>query len=321
MSTFTRLIRCAGATLALTGMSMSVSQAAVAQALALSTVQDTRAAMRGEGFAHASYLFFADQADREGRRSTAELFRRVAGVELNDHFTQEAALINFVGSDEANLRHAIEGERYEASSMYPTYAEEARQDGDFEAAERFTEIAADEDEHRRLLTQALRALTLGKGTVPAPPPVDRVEVPAGPPQVASARTRANLEDAMHGEGEANAAYTLFARHAERTGQERLAELFHGLADVELHEHFAAEARLDGLVSDTDTNLRTSIAGETYESEVMYPTFARRAEKAGDTRAAALFTEIADDEGDHAAAFRRALGESRTGEAPARNSAS
>ncbi|WP_307808032.1 ferritin family protein [Streptomyces oryzae] len=269
-------------------------------------MQDTRAAMRGEGFAHASYLFYSDQADREGHGRVAELFRSAAEVELDDHFTKEAATIAYVGSDEANIRQAAEGERAEATSMYPTYAEEARQDGDKAAAELFTEIAADEAEHRRLLASALKAVTTGNGTVPAPPKADPVQVPAGLPQVSSARTRANLEDAMHGEALANASYTLYAHHARETGQKQLARLFEGLADVELREHFAAEARLDGLVSDTATNLRTSIAGETYEAEVMYPSFARRAEKAGDAQAADLFTEIAGDEADHAASFRKAL---------------
>lgn len=200
----------------------------------------------------------------------------------------------------------MEGEQYEATSMYPTYAEEARQDGDKAAARLFTEIAADEAEHSRLLASALKAESTGEGTVPAPPQVDAVQVPAGLPKVSSARTRANLEDAMHGEGMANAAYTLYARHARETGDKRLAKLFAGLAKVELREHFAAEARLDGLVSDTAANLRTSIAGETYEARVMYPAFARRAAKAGDTQAADLFSEIAGDEAGHAEDFRHAL---------------
>ncbi|MEU2609582.1 rubrerythrin family protein [Streptomyces albus] len=276
------------------------------QTSALSTVQDTRAAMRGEGFAHASYLFYADQADREGYGDVANLFADAASVELDDHFTKEAEAISYVGSDEANIRQAIEGERFEATSMYPTYAEEARQDGDEAAAALFKEIAADEADHRRLLASALEAVTTGKGTVPAPPRVDPVTVPAGLPQVSSARTRANLEDAMHGEGLANASYTLYARHARGAGHAQLSRLFAGLAEVELREHFAAEARLSGQVSDTASNLRTAIAGETYEAKVMYPTFARRAEKAGDGQVADLFREIAGDEAGHAASFREAL---------------
>lgn len=308
-SPFTSLLRHASAALALAAtvtVAGAQTAAASSQTLALSTVQDARAAMRGEGFAHASYLLYADQADREGQGKAARAFRNAAGVELDDHFTQEAALISFVGSDEANVRQAMEGERHEATSMYPTFAEEARQDGDQAAAELFTEIAADEAHHLSLLAEALHAGLTGEGTVPAPPKVDAVEVPAGLPMVSSARTRANLEDAMHGEGMANAAYTLYARHARESGDGRLADLFEGLAESELREHFAAEARLDGLVSNTAGNLRTAIAGETYESQVMYPAFARRAADAGDTGAADLFTEIAGDEADHAQAFRRAL---------------
>ncbi|MFE0686840.1 ferritin family protein [Streptomyces xiamenensis] len=294
--------------LALTAVSVATAPAAVADSKtpALSTVQDTRAAMRGEGFAHAAYLLYADEAAREGHGRIAELYRSTAQTEFEDHFTQEAGLISYVGSNEANIRQAMEGERFEATSMYPTYAEEARQDGDVAAAELFTEIAADEAEHRELLALALKALTTGEGKVPSPPQVDPVTVPAGLPQVASARTRANLDDAMHGEGLANATYLLYAQHARDTGERRLAALFEGLAEIELREHFAAEALLAGLVSDTASNLRTSVAGETYEAEVMYPAFARRAENNGDVQAAELFTEIAADEAGHAEAFQRAL---------------
>ncbi|MGP4114319.1 ferritin family protein [Streptomyces sp. 4N509B] len=308
------MVRHLGRVLALTGAVLSLTAAAPlshalaepAHVLALGTVRDAQAALRGEAFANASYGLFAAQAEREDLDKVAGLFRATAEIELGEHFTELADLLDYVGGDEANLRHAIDGETHEALSMYPTYAEEARQDGDLEAAELFTEIAGDETEHRRLLTIALEALTTGEGRVPAPPQAEDVEVPAGLPEVASARTLDNLEDAMHGEALAHASYLLFAQHAAEGGRPRLAALFEGLAAVEVHEHFAEEAQLAGLVSDTPDNLRTAIAGEHYEAEVVYPTYAARAEAAGDGEAAALFTEIAGDEADHAARFEHAL---------------
>jgi rubrerythrin len=86
----------------------------------------------------------------------------------------------------------------------------------------------------------------------------------------------------------------------------IARLFSGTAQVELREHFAGEAVLAGLVGTNAANLRDAITGETYEHTTMYPGFARQATKDKCLGAAKLFTEIAGDEGGHAAAFTTAL---------------
>lgn len=130
-----------------------------------------------------------------------------------------------VGGNAANLRQAIEGETYEHEVMYRRFAEEARQDGDPEAAKLFGEIAADEGRHRDAFRTALAVVTTGGGTIPAPPKADMVSVPAGMPKVKAARTKANLDTAMHGEGLAHAKYMLFAAHARQTGNAALARLW------------------------------------------------------------------------------------------------
>src|ERR1035437_3488183 len=91
-----------------------------------------------------------------------------------------------------------------------------------------------------------------------------------------------------------------------THQTALAKLFSGTAQVELQEHFAGEAVLAGLVGTNAANLKESIKGETWEHKTMYPGFAKQATTDGCTAAAPLFTEIAADEGGHAAAYRLAL---------------
>ncbi|MFD8479340.1 ferritin family protein [Kitasatospora sp. NPDC059673] len=270
------------------------------------TLTDLQTSMQGEAFANASYTFYADQADREQLPAVADLYRRTAKVELHEHFHEEALLAGVIGDEAANLTAAIEGETYESTTMYPQFAREAEQDGDQNAAALFAEIAKDEAAHNQAFKAALRVLQTGEGQVPAPPQADQVPVPAGPPQVHSARTLANLDTALHGEALAFARYTVFAEQAAQTGDERVAELFTGTAAVELHEHFAGEAVLRGFVKDTRTNLRTSIAGENYEAWTMYPTFARRAEAAGDLDAAELFRHNSRDEAGHARAFQEAL---------------
>lgn len=122
------------------------------------TRENVLAAMRGEAFAHAKYTLYAEQARRNGREQLAELFERVAEVELREHFAEEAELAGFVGSDEENLRDAIGGESYEVETMYREFAEQAAAAGETEAADRFLEVRSDELGHRELFEEALAGL-------------------------------------------------------------------------------------------------------------------------------------------------------------------
>ncbi|CAM5684114.1 rubrerythrin family protein [Streptomyces viridifaciens] len=295
---------CAGVTAAPAAASPAVTGTAI-PALQQQTRTNLAQAMRGEAFANVSYTLFAAQAQREGRPAVADLFRKAAAVELGEHFTQEAAPSGLVGGNEANLTDAISGEGYESTTMYPTFARQARAAGDTAAADLFTEIAKDEAAHQAAYKAALTALRSGKGAIPAPPAITPVTVTAGQPKVTSAQTRANLDTAMHGEALAHAKYTLYAQRAQQSGNAALARLFTAVSDVELQEHFSGEAALAGSVGTTSHNLATAIAGETYESKTMYPTFAQQAKTAGDTAAATLFQHNATDEADHAQAFQTA----------------
>ncbi|MGW5154668.1 ferritin family protein [Nonomuraea wenchangensis] len=269
------------------------------------TQKDLDQSMRGEAFANASYRLYAAQAERENLPSVARLFERTADVELGEHFRESAALAGLVHGDAENLRAAEAGEIYESRTMYPGFAKEAKAGGDSRAAGRFSEVARDEGKHARAFAAALRAVESGRGTLPKPPKAEAEQVPQGPPEVRAQRTRTALDKALHGEAFAYAKYRQFAEHAENPA---VAKLFRGTADVELHEHFAGEAKLAGLVGDTRANLTKAVAGERYESETMYPTFAKRAEAAGDTQAAERFSNDAEDEAGHARAFQQALDE-------------
>ncbi len=127
------------------------------------TQENLIGSMHGEAFAHAKYLLYADQARRNGHEALAELFEKTADVELHEHFREEAELAGIVGSDEENLRDAIEGERYEVETMYLEFAQQARDAGEAAAAERFLEVRSDELEHRRLFEAALDELGVVSG--------------------------------------------------------------------------------------------------------------------------------------------------------------
>lgn len=125
-------------------------------------------------------------------------------------------------------------------------------------------------------------------------------------------TDAKALTAMHGEAYAHAKYIAYGAVAARRGNQKVAGLFHRTAAFELNHHFTEEAALIRYGASNMGNLRAAIAGETYESTTMYPGFAATARAEGCKRAAKLFTEIAQDEKHHAAAFRAALAVLTTG---------
>ncbi|GAA3426213.1 hypothetical protein GCM10018953_33960 [Streptosporangium nondiastaticum] len=271
------------------------------------TRADLMKAIQGEAFAYAKYRAYAAQACRENLPDVQALYERVARVELREHLAEQARLAGLAGDDAANLRAAISGASYEAKTMYPGFAAQARAAGDRNAARLFSEIAEDEAGHRARSARALRALEhpSSGASVPVGPAARSVSVPEGSPRVSS-RTLEDLRAAMRGEALAHARYGLYAEHARANGRPRLAMLFEHAAQVELTEHFAEEARLAGLVRSTAANLCESAAGETAEGTDAYPGYARQAAAAGDRAAAERFSEIARDKLRHAREFKDAL---------------
>lgn len=122
----------------------------------------------------------------------------------------------------------------------------------------------------------------------------------------SAQTRANLEAAMRGEAYANLKYLRYADQAEAAGKPELARLFRESANVEANEHFDREAQALGLGGANSANLEDAMSGEHYENVTMYIDFAKQAEADGDMKVAAMFRQIAADEGTHYDAYKAAL---------------
>ena len=112
-------------------------------------------AMHGEAFAFVKYMLFAEHARKNGHTELADLFEKTAHVERFEHLAEEAELAGLVGSDASNLSDAIEGESYEAETMYKEFAGQASADGDQAAASRFAEVRGDEMGHRDAYKAAL----------------------------------------------------------------------------------------------------------------------------------------------------------------------
>jgi len=123
------------------------------------TKQNLMTAMKGEAFARAKYMLYAQNARLNGNTEVAELFEKTANVERFEHFTQEAKLVGLVGDDNVNLKDAIGGESYEVETMYRDFAKQAKAVGDKAAAALFEEIRKDEAGHRDEFKAALEKLT------------------------------------------------------------------------------------------------------------------------------------------------------------------
>jgi rubrerythrin len=120
------------------------------------------------------------------------------------------------------------------------------------------------------------------------------------------KTHENVVAALHGEAFAYARYRLFAAQAREEGDLDLAELFEGLAAVELNEHFAELAELAGLVGADADNVAVAIQDENVEAEETYRAFAEQARTVGETAAAERFEELRTDEREHAQTLETAL---------------
>lgn len=138
-----RLVIASGLSLAL-----GAGTATAANGLSSQTRTNRDAAMHGEAFAAAKYMLYADKARGSGHKALAAYFEEAAKTERTDHFAKEERLFGLVGSNEANLRDAINGEHCE-TTMYPKFAAQAEAAGDAQAASLFREIAKDEAQHRR----------------------------------------------------------------------------------------------------------------------------------------------------------------------------
>jgi rubrerythrin len=111
------------------------------------TEENLRAAFAGESQARNKYTYFAEQARKEGLHYVAKIFDESAENE-REHAKDEFKLLNGIGTTAENLRAAIGGESHETTSMYPTFAKEAEQDGNQDAAVLFRQIGKVEQHHR-----------------------------------------------------------------------------------------------------------------------------------------------------------------------------
>ena len=119
------------------------------------------------------------------------------------------------------------------------------------------------------------------------------------------KTMENLMAAFKGESEARNKYTYFADRARKEGYHYIAKIFEETAE---NEKFHALEEMKLLLGERSTleNLKEAVGGENYESEDMYPRFAKEAELEGNQAAAILFNQIARIEKHHRDRYKKLL---------------
>ena len=134
------------------------------------------------------------------------------------------------------------------------------------------------------------------------------------PDFKGSKTQGNLKEAFAGESQANRRYLYFAQKADVEGYPDVAALFRSVAEGETghafgHFDFLAEVgdpATGEAVGVTADNLKSAIAGETYEYTEMYPGFAKLARTEGFEEIAEWFETLARAEKSHAGRFQKGL---------------
>lgn len=137
------------------------------------TLEHLQTAYDGENNARIRYRLYAVQAELDGFRDVASLFRAAAYAE-QIHAENHARVIRSMGAEPTrnilqvhvdetakNLQKAIEGEEYERDVMYPEFIAEAKESRQNAAARSFSYALDAEAQHAILFRSALEHLKSG----------------------------------------------------------------------------------------------------------------------------------------------------------------
>ena len=130
------------------------------------TEKNLETAFAGESMARNKYTYFASKARKDGYVQIANIFEETANNE-KEHAKMWFKLINGgIGTTAECLEAAAEGENYEWTDMYATFAKEAKEEGFDEIAKLFQGVARIEKEHeeryRKLLANVNGDLVFSK---------------------------------------------------------------------------------------------------------------------------------------------------------------
>ncbi|GFI43152.1 rubrerythrin [Lachnospiraceae bacterium] len=131
------------------------------------TEANLQTAFAGESQARNKYSFYASKAKKDGYVQIANIFEETAANE-KEHAKIWFKLLHggAVPSTVENLKDAADGENYEWTDMYETFAKEAKEEGFDDIAYLFEEVGKIEKEHeeryRKLLSNIEGGLVFSK---------------------------------------------------------------------------------------------------------------------------------------------------------------
>ena len=125
------------------------------------TEKNLRAAFSGESEARNKYTYFASKAKKEGFEQIAALFLKTADNE-KEHAKMWFKELGGIGDTAENLKSAAEGENYEWTDMYASFAETAEKEGFTELASKFRLVAAIEKSHEERYRALLKNVETAK---------------------------------------------------------------------------------------------------------------------------------------------------------------
>ncbi|MCI8272990.1 MAG: rubrerythrin family protein [Clostridia bacterium] len=127
------------------------------------TEQNLMTAFAGESQARNKYTYFASRAKKDGYEQIAAIFEETANNE-KEHAKMWFKLLNGgeISDTASNLKAAAEGENYEWTDMYASFAKTAKEEGFNHIAFLFEEVAKIEKEHEERYLKLLENVKDGK---------------------------------------------------------------------------------------------------------------------------------------------------------------
>lgn len=110
------------------------------------TEKNLQTAFAGESQARNKYTYYASQAKKDGYVQISKIFEETANNE-KEHAKIWFKLLNGIGDTKENLKAAADGENFEWTDMYKTFAKEAKEEGFDKIAILFEKVAEIEKEH------------------------------------------------------------------------------------------------------------------------------------------------------------------------------
>jgi rubrerythrin len=151
-------------------MAIAIALVSCNNAKPVKTIENLKAGIKGETTASAKYAAFAQKAREEGNDTIAKLFDAASKAE-EIHAKNHAKVLAELGDSLApftpefevkttaeNLQAAIDGEAYEASTMYPQFIADAKAEKVEKAERSFNWANETEKKHNAFYIKALEAL-------------------------------------------------------------------------------------------------------------------------------------------------------------------